>query len=148
MVLRLISIKVKIFLKNNLKVTSSEVETTQDKNFLREIDKVKRETEVLAIGDLGGNLDILLESLKNLNVIKINDSEAEVKSYDDLFEKINWSGGKKKLVFAGDILGDRYEFSLPCLVLIDKLSKQAEKEGGEISILAGNHDSFIMSFSF
>lgn len=107
---------------------------------------VKRNSNVLEIGDLGGSLLVLLNGLRKLDLISMEGKEGKVAKFSDIFNRISWKGGDQRLVLAGDILGDRVTQSVPCMAIINKLSKEAEHAGGQISVLAGNHDSFIMTF--
>jgi hypothetical protein len=60
--------------------------------------------------------------------------------------KLKWIGGNKKIVFHGDILADRQTQGINVLLQINELAKQAEQDGGNIDVLAGNHDDFLISF--
>jgi len=96
--------------------------------------EVKRETEVFVIGDLHGNIEALEGNLEKLGLIK-NDKGL-----------LEWSGGKARVVFEGDILADRNTNGLNILYKIGRLQEQAKKAGGEIEVIAGNHDDFAISF--
>lgn len=94
-----------------------------------------RQTEVMSVGDLSGNFQALRANLIKLNLIEISDNN-----------EMRWAGGKAKLVFHGDILADRHPHGLDCFEQITSLSEQAERDGGQIDIIAGNHDDFLLSF--
>lgn len=53
--------------------------------------------------------------------------------------KLNWIFGKGHLVFDGDIF-DRGENATECLWLIYKLEGEAEKQGGKVHLILGNHE--------
>ncbi len=94
-------------------------------------ENVVRETEVLWVGDLHGNIEILYKNLKSLKVM-------------DTFGR--WIGGNRRLVFLGDIIGDRGTTGLECMRQIDRLRKEARMAGGDISVLAGNHEDIAIWF--
>lgn len=97
--------------------------------------EVKRETEVMAVEDLGGSMQTFKEHMKTLGVAA-EDSSGEWK----------WAGGNKKLVFLGDILGDRSMYGVEISYIIGNLAEQAEKEGGQVDFLCGNHDMDFIRF--
>ncbi|PCI25720.1 hypothetical protein COB57_00705 [Candidatus Peregrinibacteria bacterium] len=92
---------------------------------------VHRSAEVMAIGDLHGNINALWGNLYDLDLITP--------------ERL-WKGGDRKVVFHGDILADRSTQGLEILENIKVLQRQAQEQGGDIIILAGNHDDFAISF--
>lgn len=55
-----------------------------------------------------------------------------------------WIGGNRRLVFLGDIIGDRGTTGLECMRQIDRLRKEARMAGGDISVLAGNHEDIAI----
>ena len=61
-------------------------------------------------------------------------------------EQGNWIGGNREIVFHGDILADRNTDSLAILERIRVLREQAKKEGGNITVLAGNHEDFAFAY--
>jgi|GEM_PF-2819756 len=100
-------------------------------------EKVHRSSEVGAVGDLHGNFDIMLDSLKQLGMIPQNAT-----SIND----IQWTGGNKRLVFQGDILADRNANSFKVMEAIRKLQVEAAKQGGSVDLIAGNHEDFALAF--
>lgn len=92
---------------------------------------VPRETDVLGVGDLHGNVDILYKNLRSLGII----STFGV-----------WTGGNQRLVLLGDIMGDRGVTGLECMRQIDRLRDEARAAGGDITVLAGNHDDIAISY--
>ena len=100
-------------------------------NRIPSIENYPRKNDVLAIGDIHGNYEIMLANLRSANVID---------------RAGDWIGGSRELVFHGDILGDRGTTSLQAMEHIAKLKKQAKQQGGEIQVLAGNHDDFAIAF--
>lgn len=92
-----------------------------------EMSSIPRTKTLDIVGDLHGNFDIYKANLSSLGVID---------------KQGNWIGGDKKLVFLGDILADRNNQSIPILLDIEKLKEQ----GANISVIAGNHEDFAISF--
>ncbi|MFH0820549.1 MAG: DNA translocase FtsK [Candidatus Peregrinibacteria bacterium] len=97
----------------------------------REWNKVRREKEVMAVGDLHGEWAAFIGNLKTLKIID---------------EGGNWIAGPRKVVFHGDILADRGMDSFKILQAIAKLKKQARGANGELVVLAGNHEDFALSY--
>lgn len=97
--------------------------------------KVKRETEVMAVEDLFGDMRLFEKHVATLGVAE-KDSRGRWK----------WTGGNKKVVFLGDILGDRDMDGTEIVTIINDLAAQAEKQGGQVDILCGNHDMFFIRF--
>lgn len=79
---------------------------------------------VVAVGDIHGDYDQLVEVLRSAGLI---DGSA------------NWAGGKTHLVQTGDIL-DRGGRSRDVMDLLMKLQGQAEQAGGHVHVLLGNHE--------
>lgn len=97
--------------------------------------KVSRASEVMAVGDLFGSTEALGANLESLGVVSV-----------DVNGNLHWVGGNRKIVFHGDILGDRQTHGMDAVDMISKLSKEAKLQGGEIDMLAGNHEDFFLSF--
>lgn len=95
------------------------------------VERVIRKNDVVAIGDIHGNYDIMIANLRSADLVD---------------NKGNWKGGDRELVFHGDILGDRGASSLKAMEHIAKLKKQARAAGGDVQVLAGNHDDFAIAF--
>ncbi|MBU1953870.1 metallophosphoesterase, partial [Patescibacteria group bacterium] len=96
-------------------------------------EQVPRSSDVLSVGDLHGNYNILVDNLKSLGAIPESG-------------EMHWIGGNKKIVFHGDILADRNTRGLEILDAIGQLQAQAAKEGGGVTLIAGNHEDFAISF--
>jgi Calcineurin-like phosphoesterase len=84
-------------------------------------EKIKK---IAAIGDLHGDLDATLKALQLAGAVN---------------KKGDWSGGKMVVVQTGDIL-DRGADDLKIIKLFQKLIVQAEKSGGKIITILGNHE--------
>lgn len=92
---------------------------------------VQRDSDVSFVGDLHGSLRAFRKNLYSLNLIN---------------ESGNWIGNNSKLVFLGDILADRNSEGLKILQDIHRLRQEASEQGGEILLIAGNHDEYAISF--
>lgn len=86
-----------------------------------EFDDVER---IVAVGDVHGAYDRLLEILRTAGVV------------DD---KGQWAGGRTHLVQLGDVV-DRGGDSLKVLTLLRQLSTEAAAAGGKVHTLIGNHE--------
>jgi hypothetical protein len=83
-----------------------------------------REKELVAIGDLHGELDGFLELLLHAGLI---DGRAR------------WKGGNKTLVQMGDVV-DRGPHPVEVNNLLARLQREAEQKGGKVVRLLGNHE--------
>jgi|GEM_PF-1573487 len=97
--------------------------------------EVKRETEVMAIEDLDGNMDKFREHVARLGIAE----EGPDGSW-------KWTGGNRKLVFLGDILGDCCMNGIEITFAIASLAEQAREAGGRVDQICGNHDSWFIDF--
>ncbi|GEM_PF-1124302 len=97
--------------------------------------EIKRDTEVMAVEDLSGNMRTFERHVKELGVAK-KDSSGHWQ----------WTGGNKKVVFLGDILGDRSLDGVEITAIIEDLADQAGKQGGQVDVLCGNHDMDFIHF--
>ncbi|MFC1636060.1 ankyrin repeat domain-containing protein [Planctomycetota bacterium] len=83
-----------------------------------------RASKILAIGDLHGEYDSFTKLLSNTGVID---------------KQLNWRWGKGHIVICGDVF-DRGPKVTECLWLIYKLQQQAERVGGAVHLILGNHE--------
>jgi hypothetical protein len=83
---------------------------------------------IVAIGDIHGDLDAFVLLLKNAKVLD---------------NRNNWSGGKTHLVIPGDFI-DRGNNSRKVMDLLMALEPQAQKAGGRVHALLGNHEAMDM----
>ena len=86
----------------------------------------------LAISDIEGNLEGFILLLKKAGVIN---------------EKYEWTFEKGHLFIAGDMM-DRGDNVTECLWLVYKLEQEAEKQGGKVHFVLGNHDFMNMTADF
>jgi len=84
---------------------------------------------LVAISDVHGQYDVMVKLLKQYNVI------------DDHY---NWLFGDGHLVVLGDLL-DRGPKVTESLWLIFRLEQQAEKAGGKVHVLLGNHEVMVLN---
>jgi len=101
---------------------------SQEKNSIPK-DKHQMPSKLLALSDLEGNLEHLLQFLQSNNVI---DGE------------YNWSWGNGHVLFNGDSV-DRGDQVTELLWFIRKLQQQANNAGGQVHFVLGNHDVMIMA---
>jgi hypothetical protein len=86
-----------------------------------EFDNVER---IVAVGDVHGAYDRLLEILRAAAVIDARN---------------RWIGGRMHLVQTGDVL-DRGPASRQALEFLRRLGRDAERQGGRVHALIGNHE--------
>lgn len=89
---------------------------------------------IVAMGDVHGHLDKVTAVLQGTGII---DSELE------------WSGGSDHVVFCGDLV-DRGPDDREILDFLQRLQKDAEKAGGRVHTLVGNHGqmNLVRDFRF
>ena len=87
-----------------------------------DFDKAER---IVAVGDVHGAYDRFLEILRAAGVI------------DD---RLRWTGGRTHLVQTGDVL-DRGPDSRQALEFLRRLGRDAERAGGRVHALIGNHEA-------
>jgi hypothetical protein len=90
--------------------------------------KFEEPEKLFAISDIEGNYNDFITILTNNGIID---------------ENLNWSFDKGHLVLNGDMV-DRGEFVTQVLWLVIKLEVEAEKSGGKVHYLLGNHDIMLM----
>ena len=84
-----------------------------------------------AIGDLNGSYQGFVAHLLNRNLVSSENGE------------IVWKGSDKKVVFVGDILGDRTPEGLKIYEALLKLKEQAQLDDGDVTWLSGNHENMF-----
>lgn len=95
-------------------------------------DKYSLPKKMLIISDIEGNFKGLKTILKGNQII------------DD---HLNWTFGKNHLVIVGDMF-DRGLHVTECLWLIYKLEYEAEKQGGRVHFILGNHEMMNLKGQF
>jgi len=94
----------------------AELETTQD---------------IYVLGDVHGDYDRLISLLLSAKLIAADPAKPE---------SIQWNGGKAVLVNTGDMI-DKGSQSYPVLVALRALRASADKGGGQVLLLSGNHEA-------
>jgi hypothetical protein len=79
---------------------------------------------VIAIGDLNGAYDVLLDLLRGTGLVN---------------RKLDWCGKRAELVQLGDLF-NRGGGAARALRLLLELRRQARRSGGKVTILLGNHE--------
>lgn len=98
-------------------------------DFDRSNDVFRRVDSLFVLGDVHGSYDNLINLLQKSKVI---DSE------------LKWSAGSSHLLFLGDLF-DRGNDVTKVLWFIHGLEEQAEKNGGKVHLLLGNHEIMTMT---
>lgn len=88
-------------------------------------------------GDSNGSYTSFIEHLQSRDLIQVDEKG-----------ELLWVGENTRVTFLGDILGDRAPEGEQIYVQLMKLKEQAEKKGGSVSWLAGNHDNMYNSMLF
>lgn len=88
----------------------------------------KRVPKILAVSDIHGEYEALVELLKNAGVI------------DD---ELRWSWGEGHFVINGDVF-DRGDKVTECLWLIHRLEREAREAGGRVQYVLGNHEMMVL----
>jgi len=86
----------------------------------------------------------------NNKILAISDIESNYKTFRNFLinskvidENLNWTFGKGHLVLVGDFI-DRGYFTTQVLWFIYKLEQEAEKQGGNVHYIIGNHELKMM----
>ncbi len=112
-----------------------ETEISEEKKIQLEknirLPEMERKHDQESIGDLNGSHEGLIAHLGN----------RDLASYEG--GKFTWEGGDKRVVFIGDILGDRTPEGLKVYGDLIKLKEQAQKAGGDVVWLSGNHENMF-----
>ncbi|OUR93274.1 hypothetical protein A9Q87_04810 [Flavobacteriales bacterium 34_180_T64] len=101
---------------------------TYDTKFKPEASTYEDVDKIVALSDIHGQFDLAIEILKNNKVIDAHN---------------NWSFGNGHFVIVGDIF-DRGPKVTETLWFVYNLEKQAEKSGGKVHFLLGNHEYMIL----
>lgn len=100
----------------------------ENKNSKKDEWEYRNVKEIFVVSDIHGHFESLVKLLKSGGLI------------DD---QLNWSWGKGHLVVCGDVF-DRGSQVTECLWLIYKLEDQAERAGGMVHYILGNHELMIL----
>ena len=99
--------------------------------------RVSAPGRVIAIGDLHGDIGQARRALRLAGVLGEGDESGNP----------TWVGGDTTVVQVGDIL-DRGDDEIGILILLQKLEKEARKQGGGVYVLNGNHEVLNVSGDF
>eukprot|EP00210_Caulerpa_lentillifera_P000493 g476.t1 len=97
---------------------------------------VRAKGRVVAIGDLHGDLRKTIRALELAEVVHQDDHGMPV-----------WCGSDSVVVQMGDVL-DRGDCEIGILMLLRELHHQAEKQGGAVYMINGNHESLNVCGNF
>jgi len=100
----------------------------------REMSEVQRNSDVVAIWDLHGEYIALKWNMEFAWLAR------------EINWHLEWTGWNKKVVFQWDILADRWTDWFKIIKEIHWLREQARKQWWDISIIAWNHDDFMISY--
>ena len=98
----------------------------------QDLDYIPHADKIVAMGDLHGDIYAFKRALRLGELIDEND---------------DWIGGSTVLVQVGDQT-DRGDFELEIFDLIERLTAQAEKVGGKVLALLGNHEIMNAELDF
>ena len=90
--------------------------------------RVEDAARVVALSDIHGAYDAMVETLQNAGI---------------LGQDLSWTGGTSRLVIVGDIL-DRGPRSRDVMDLLMRLEQEAQAANGFVHVLIGNHESMNM----
>ncbi|CAI5495478.1 unnamed protein product [Closterium sp. Naga37s-1] len=93
---------------------------------------------IVAIGDVHGDWDQTLAALRVAGVLNEKDGVSD----DEM-----WTGGSTVLVQVGDVL-DRGDDEIAILSLLRHLDRLAQREGGGVLMLNGNHETMNVAEEF
>lgn len=91
-------------------------------------DSISLPEKLIAISDIEGNFEKFYQLLVSNNVMDTN---------------YNWTFGEGHLIIIGDLV-DRGNYVTQCLWLVYHLEDEANKHGGEVHYLLGNHEQLIL----
>jgi hypothetical protein len=97
-------------------------------SFTPENSTYKNVKKIVALSDIHGQYNLALEILKNNKIIN---------------KELKWNFGKGHLVIVGDVF-DRGDKVTEVLWFLYNLEHQAEKKGGKVHYLLGNHEYMVL----
>ncbi len=86
-------------------------------------------SRVFAISDIHGEYEYMVEILRNGGVVD---------------SALHWAMEDGHLVIVGDIF-DRGDMVTECLWMLFRLEQEAEREGGAVHVLLGNHEQMVIN---
>lgn len=121
------SLITKSIINNRVTIKTSGLNSINTE-FKAELSSFYNVSKIAVLSDIHGQYDLTLKILKNNHII------------DD---KLNWIFGNGHLVIVGDIF-DRGEKVTESLWFIYNLEKQAQKYGGKVHFILGNHEFMVI----
>ena len=97
-------------------------------SFTPEASTYKNVKKIVALSDIHGQYDLAVKILKNNKIIN---------------KELKWNFGKGHLVIVGDVF-DRGDKVNEVLWFLFNLEQQAEKKGGKVHYLLGNHEYMVL----
>ncbi len=110
------------------KDSGTENVTLQPK-FKRHKGLYKKVDSIYVVGDVHGRYDQMIRLLEKSGVVN---------------SELQWSAGSAHLIFLGDLF-DRGDDVTKVLWFIHELESQAEKKGGKVHLVLGNHEIMTMT---
>ena len=111
----------KVF-SRNLSLDAYKIKYFPEKSFYKNVSKI------VSLSDIHGQYDLAILILKNNKIIDDN---------------LNWNFGKGHMVIVGDVF-DRGDKVTEFLWFLYHLEQQAEKAGGKVHYLLGNHEYMVL----
>jgi hypothetical protein len=149
-----------IFYLNDTIIKSVIIEQNSNRNFniseitlnIRDTNELNHAGKYLPVGfipfenfQLQGEIQFKAEKIAAISDIhgSLHYFNALLKSNKIIDDSSNWNFGKGHLVIIGDVF-DRGTNVTQCLWLIKKLEMQAKENGGDVHLLLGNHEMYIL----
>lgn len=107
-------------------------------------------------GDLHGDVENFVHSLKTLGLadvtlkqtgVGVGGQKWEDFSEEDLSKSVQWTGRCATVVSVGDLF-DRGPYGKIIFQIFEELNSQAQKEGGKVVNLIGNHELMLLQGKF
>ena len=121
--------------KGKKQAEQSHSSYTRDWNRFPAIVARNTRAEVIALGDVHGGYERLVNLLSNAELIR-PDGQSPA--------RYSWSGGNRLLVSVGDLI-DKGDHSMEVLDLMMTLEAQAPASGGEVIVMLGNHETEFLA---
>jgi predicted phosphodiesterase len=112
---------------DTIKPINIDSETYVLKENSRDSSSYSNVEKIFVLGDVHGKYDRMVKNLKSNGIID---------------QDLHWNWGNGHLVFVGDIM-DRGDKVTESLWLIYHLEQEAEKAGGKVHLLLGNHEMMV-----